>query len=90
LTRLLRATAARLRFQERGDIAELVSDRGPVDPPEGATDIQASFVLQYFHAAAADSGVDVLIDPRPWDRWHLREIDNLPNATHILIAASAR
>src|SRR6476620_1649886 len=60
-------TAARLRFQEVRNIPEFVSDRGSVDPPERATDAQASFVLQHFHAAPADGGVYMLIDPRPRD-----------------------
>ena len=39
-----------------------------VDSPERAADVQPSFVLQHFHAAPADGGVYVLVDPRPWDR----------------------
>ena len=68
-------TAARLRFQEGRNVPELVSDRRSVDSPERAADVQPSFVLQHLHAAPADGGVDVLIDPRPWDRRHLRQID---------------
>ena len=75
ITRLRGATAAGLRFQEGRDVPELVSDRGSVDSPERAADVQSPFVLQHFHAAPADGGVDVLIDPRPWDRRHLRQID---------------
>src|SRR5882757_10648315 len=76
------ATATRLRFQECRNIPELVSDGCSVDSPEWATDIQSSFVLQHFHAAPADGGVYVLIDPSPWDRWHLRQIDRPGNAAH--------
>jgi hypothetical protein len=72
-----------LRFQKGGNITELVSDRRSVDPPERAAYVQSSFVLQDFHAAPADGGVDVLIDPRPWDRRHLRQIDKPGNAAHI-------
>src|SRR5438046_971231 len=70
LTRLCGATAARLRFEKGHDIPELVSDRGSVDSPERAADVQSSFILQHLHAAPADSGVDVLINPRPRHRRH--------------------
>ena len=75
ITGLRGATAAGLRFQEGRNVPDLVSDRGSVDSPERAADVQSSFVLQHFHAAPADGGVDVLIDPRPRDRRHLRQID---------------
>jgi hypothetical protein len=80
------ATAARLRFQKGRDIPDLVSDRRSVDSSERATDIQAPFVLQHLHAATADGGVYVLIDPRPWDRRHLRQIDRPRKAAHIATA----
>jgi len=38
LTGLLGATAAGLRSRKRGDVPELVSDRGSVDPPERAAE----------------------------------------------------
>jgi hypothetical protein len=83
------ATAARLRIHEGRNIPDLVSDGRSVDSPERATDVQSSFVLQHFHAAPADGGVNVLIDPRPWDRRHLRQIDNTGGAAHIATANSA-
>src|SRR6266700_7280111 len=61
ITGLLGATAAGLRFQEGGNVPELISDRCPVDPPEWAADVQSSFVLQDFHAASANGGVYVFI-----------------------------
>src|SRR5260370_32039159 len=78
------ATAARLRFQEVRNIPELVSDRGAVDPPERAAHVQSPFVLQDFHAAPADGGIDMFIDPRPWDWRHLRQIDKPTNAAHTV------
>jgi hypothetical protein len=45
ITGLLGATATGLRFQEGGNVPELVSDRGSVDPPERAADVQSSFAL---------------------------------------------
>src|SRR5450759_5542408 len=86
ITRLCGATAARLRLQKGRDIPDLVSDRRSVDSPERAADVQSSFVLQHLHAATADGGVHVLVDPRPWDRWHLLQIDRLGNAAHIVTA----
>ena len=71
MARLSGATAARLRFQKGRNVPELISDRGPVDSPERTADVQPPFLLQHFHAAPADGGVDVLIDPRPWNRWNL-------------------
>jgi hypothetical protein len=86
IARLCGATAARLRFQESRNIPDLVSDRRSVDTPELAAYVQSSFVLQDFHAAPADGGVDVFIDPRPWDRRHLRQIDGAGNDAHIVTA----
>src|SRR6266567_468397 len=83
ITGLLSTTAAGLGFQEGGNVPELISDRSPVDPPEWAADVQSSFVLQHLHAAPADGGVYVLIDPRPGDRRHLRQIDNPGKAAHL-------
>jgi hypothetical protein len=80
------ATAAGLRFQEGRNVPELVSDGRSVDSPERAAHVQSSFVLQHLHAAPADGGVYVLVDPRPWDRRHLRQIDRPGNAAHIVTA----
>jgi hypothetical protein len=72
ITGLRGATAAaRLRFQEDRNIPELVANRRSVDAPERAADVQSPFGLQHSHAAAADGGVYVFIDPRPWNRWNL-------------------
>ena len=79
-------TAARLRFQKSRNIPELVSDRRSVDSPERAADVQPPFPLQYLHAAAADGGVYVFVDPRPRDRRNLRQIDGPGNAAHIVTA----
>ena len=68
ITGLLGATAARLRFQKGRNIPDPVANRRSVDSPERATDIQSPLPLQHLHAAPADGGVDVLIDPREWDR----------------------
>jgi hypothetical protein len=81
--------AARLRFQESRNISDLVSDGRSVDSPERAADVQSSFVLEHFHAAPADGGVHVLIDPRPRDRRHLRQVDRPGNAAHIVTAMPA-
>jgi hypothetical protein len=32
----------------------------------------------------------VLIHPRPWDRWHLRQIDNLRSVAHNVTANPVR
>ena len=90
ITGLHGATAAGLRFQKGGNVPELISDRGPVDPPERAADVQSSFVLQDFHAAPANGGVYVFIDPRPRDRGNLRQIDNPGSATHHNNASTRR
>ena len=75
MTEPFTATAARLRFQKSVDIRELVSDRRAVDSAKRAADVQSPFPLQYLHAATANGGIHVLIDPGPWDRRHIREID---------------
>src|ERR1039458_3861741 len=62
----------------------------PFDPPERAADVQPPFVLQDFHAARADGGVDVFIDPCPWDGRHLRQIDGAGNAAHSATAMPVR
>jgi len=76
------ATAARLRFQERLNISELVSDGCPVDSPERAANIQSPFVLEHFHAAPADGGVHMLIYPRPRNRRNPCQIHNLRKLAH--------
>src|ERR1039458_8710605 len=76
------STAARLRFQKRRDVADSVSDAGSVDALERAANVQPPFVLQRFHAAPADGGVHVLIDPRPRDRRHLGQIDMAADGAH--------
>jgi hypothetical protein len=81
--RFLGATAARLRLQEGGDVPDLVSDRGPVDPTERTADVQPALVLQYLHAATADGGVYMFIDPRPGNRRHMRQIDSAGKAAHL-------
>jgi hypothetical protein len=83
------ATTAGLRFQKGRNVAEFVSDCGSVDAPEWASDIQLPFPLQDLHAAAPDCGVNVLVDPRPRDCRHLRQIDNPRNAAHINAAMPA-
>src|ERR1017187_10130410 len=83
------ATAAGLRFQEGRNVPELVSDGRSVDSPERAAHVQSSFVLQHLHAELADGGVYVLVDPRPWDRRHLRQIARPGNAAHIATTNSA-
>src|ERR1039458_8297908 len=86
LTTSAGATAARLRFQKCRNIADSISDARSVDALERAADVQPPFVLQRFHAAPADGGVHVLIDPRPRDRRHLRQIHKLGNAAHRHLA----
>jgi hypothetical protein len=80
------AAATRLRFQESSNVAKLVPDRSSVDSPERAAHVQSSFVLQHLHAAPADGSVDMLIDPRPRDGRHLREIDGPGSAAHVVTA----
>jgi hypothetical protein len=75
-----------LRFQESRYVTHLVTNRRAVDAPERAADVQPALSLQHFHAAPANGGVDALIYPSPWDRWHLRQIDNAGNAAHIVTA----
>src|SRR5260370_29865507 len=84
MTPLCGAAATRLRFQKGSNIPDLVSNRRAVDAPERAAHVQSPFVLQHLHAAPADGGVYALVDPRPWDRGHLRQIDRPGNAAHIL------
>src|SRR5258708_37995513 len=60
------ATATRLRFEESRNIPDLVSNCRSVDSPEGAADVQLALPLEHFHAAPADGGVYMFIDPRPW------------------------
>jgi hypothetical protein len=78
--------AARLRFQKGRYVADFVSNRRAVDAPEWAPDIQPAFLLQYLHAAPADGGVHVFIDPCPWDGRNLGQIDEPVNAAHIVTA----
>jgi hypothetical protein len=56
-----KTTAARLGFQEFRNIPELVPDRRTVDSPECTADVQSPLVLEHFHAAPANGGIDVLI-----------------------------
>src|SRR5205085_6285530 len=86
-TWLCGTTAARLRFKKSRDVAHLVSDHRAVDAAEGAANIQSPFALQHFYGTAADRGVDVLIDPCPWNRRHLGQIYHTGNAAHIAITA---
>ena len=83
------ATASRLRFQKGRNVAELVADRRSVDPPKRAAYVQPTFALQNLHTASPDGSVDALIHPRPWDCWHLCQIDNPGNATHSTTAMPA-
>ena len=47
----------------------------PLIRTERAANVQPAFVLQHFHAAPANRGVHMFIDPGPWHGRHLRPID---------------
>jgi hypothetical protein len=90
ITPLCGTTSAGLRFQEGRNIPEFVSDRGSIDPPERTAHVQSPFVLQDLHAASADGGINVLIDPCPRDRGYLRQINKPGNAAHYRDAPTAK
>jgi hypothetical protein len=77
------AAALRLRLQKSCDVPEPVSDRRAVDSPERAADVHPTFPLKHFYTASPYGGVDLLIDPRPGHRGHLRQIANPRHAAHI-------
>src|SRR5580704_16382387 len=83
VARLCATSTTRLRFQKGGNVREFVSNRCSVNSPERAADVQPPFVLQHLHTAPADGGVYMFIDPRPWDRGHLRQIHDPGSAAHI-------
>jgi hypothetical protein len=86
MARLCGATAAWLRFQESRNVPELIPNRRSVDSPERAANVHLALAPHNFDAAPADSRVDVFIDPRPWDRRHLRQIDRPGSAAHFVTA----
>jgi hypothetical protein len=78
--------AARLRFEKGRNVPEFVTNRRAIDSPERAANVHLALALHNFDAAPADSRVYVFIDPRPWDRRHLRQVDRLGGAAHIVAA----
>jgi hypothetical protein len=73
--RWLRTAAPGLRFEKRHNVAEFVSNAGAADSPERAARVQATFALKRLHAAAADGGVDVFVDPGQGHSGDLGQID---------------